>query len=272
MDATRVTELDKVLAVSNKIETEFDKNTIQSNKNAPESIRNVNGSLVNNNCWPLTGATINNDASDILTPRNKLNRGGILCASPLLKSVKRALRLSPSTPVGLSRKLQLCYRGQEIKPITFGEDVEMTDLDLPYKSPEPEPKPDEIKSDQTKGRRFVKGLRRKLDCNRLFGADDDNDVGSSTSQIDQLPGSTSGDQKSGNNMKGKTIKSLRLKQRENRKPNITIKAKLQRKKSKKEVLVDEKQRLIDHYYAAESPSTNKLLVGHDTEDTPKLQE
>ena len=82
----------------------------------------------------------------------------------------------------------------------------------------------------------------------------------------------SGDLKSGNNIKGKTIKSLRLKQRENKKPNIAIKAKPQRKKSKKEVLVDEKQRLIDHYYAAESPSTNKLLVGHDTEGTPKLQE
>ena len=51
---------------------------------------------------------------------------GILGDSPLLRSAKRALRLSPTTPVGLARKLQLCDQVQSVEQITFEEE----DFDL----------------------------------------------------------------------------------------------------------------------------------------------
>ena len=75
-------------------------------------------------------------------------------ASPILKPTKRSLVISPSTPVGLVRKYTFDGGEKEMKVLTFGEDVDMVDLEV--KDPRPEP---DIK--RMSGRKVTKGLRRK---------------------------------------------------------------------------------------------------------------
>ena len=140
---------------SNKISPGVDKELYESNKVAPVVMQES----------PESNNTINGGARtmEIVTPTHRSLSNGILGASPLLKSMKRVLRISPSTPIGLARKLQLRSQGQDIKPITFGEDVEMTDLefcrhqanDLGSYIARPEPSP-------VADRKIIKGFRRRL--------------------------------------------------------------------------------------------------------------
>lgn len=115
------------------------------NKNAAESIKDT---VDANNC-SLVDTSINTKPNNALTPRITPTVIGMVGASPALRSAKRALRLSPSTPVGLSRILQLCEQGQEVKQINFGDDVERIDLDPRNESPKPQFSHDEIELKMT---------------------------------------------------------------------------------------------------------------------------
>ena len=67
----------------------------------------------------------NNETSSKLEKKTPPRSDG----SPVLKSVKRNLAISPSTPLGLPRKLVFRELNQEISQISFGEDIEMLDLE-----------------------------------------------------------------------------------------------------------------------------------------------
>ena len=95
-------------------------------------------------------------------------RIGISDGSPVLRRAKRILSTSPSTPIGLQRKFQTSEMQRELKVVTFGEDVEMLDLqhevgpsvidNNPFKET-PDMKIDLRKTDNN--RKFIKGLRRR---------------------------------------------------------------------------------------------------------------
>ena len=56
------------------------------------------------------------------------NNNKTLDGSPELRSVKRSLNISPSTPVGMARKYKIYGTNQNVQYIIFSEDVEMMDL------------------------------------------------------------------------------------------------------------------------------------------------
>ena len=84
-------------------------------------------------------------------------------ASPVMRSVKRVLNISPLTPVGLTRK-QL-FR-ENLHEITYNEDIEMTDLEFKESEKGMFGISTDGKGDgnQSKGevgdRRLAKGIRR----------------------------------------------------------------------------------------------------------------
>ena len=68
----------------------------------------------------------------ILNTPTTLGRSPISVRSPITKaskSVKRNLNISPSTPVGLPRKLLFRELNQEISQVSFGEDIEMLSVE-----------------------------------------------------------------------------------------------------------------------------------------------
>lgn len=78
--------------------------------------------------------------------------------SPMIKSVKRKINLSPSTPIGLPRKLLFGPVENKIDVITHEEDVEM--IDLEHVSVKESKGVHEVKDIITPNRRELKGLRR----------------------------------------------------------------------------------------------------------------
>ena len=107
--------------------------------------------------------------------------------TPMVISVKRELNLSPSTPVGLPRKLLFKSVENNINAITHQEDIEMADLECcqPRKDCDTEYTGNTggVTNKETPGRRELKGLRRMRSLNLralTVGEDLEND-GSLTS-------------------------------------------------------------------------------------------
>ena len=77
-----------------------------------------------NNSMDTTGAESNNSvATEHITPDG----------SPALRTAKRTLVMSSSTPIGLQRKQQATEQDMKCEIITFEQNIEMTDLEEMYK-------------------------------------------------------------------------------------------------------------------------------------------
>ena len=168
--------------------------------------------------------------------------------SPILRKTKRRLKLSPSTPVGLSRKLQNADNKLEVGPLTLEEDVEMVDLDL-------NGSPAETNTDMNdfqpaSERKFKRGLRRKL-------------VEPSTS-VAEITGKNNGRVEVA--LKGKSVKLLRQR---NKSQHHNYKS--TKKKKNNDVKMDKNsknQRLIDEFVSTK-PRTNQVIIGLKADGDPK---
>ena len=214
---------------------------------------------------------IENTQASTHTPSRLQLRNEILDGSPILRSAKRPLRLSPSTPVGLARKHQLCRQGQNISTITMDEDIEMFDLEAQdLEKDETRELSDSMvynKAEIPRGRTLIKGLRRrntslvnesesavnKAGTSACAQGPEHNLKEANAQGIKSVIGSTQG------KFKGKSIKQMKqLCRKSPRNYKSTRK-----KREKKNAPVDKKQSLINQYF---STDPNKIFVGLNSDD------
>ena len=198
-----------------------------------------------------------NSIGSLATPAMKVGQGDT--GSPALRSAKRSLKLSPSTPVGLTRKIPNVCNKSSIKTITLEEDVEMEDLEFGIVKPEPV----EISETVGSGRKFIRGLRRRLI---------DASTSSEPSKVAQKsPGREVAKEKESTDknvavFKGKSVRFLRQK---NKLQHINYKSTKKKKFSKdkekaRDKTQDRNQRLIDEFIYSNSRS-NQVIVGLKSE-------
>ena len=240
------------------------------------------------------------------TPTQGPVGNGILGASPLLRSAKRALRLSPTTPVGLARKLQLCNQGQSIEQITFEEDVEMINLDHQREDSDLISIGYTQKQDQKSNKKIIRGMRRRLGCdvNMSNGSAEidgsghmsNGNAGSADSAVNMSNGSAdidgSGHMSNGsagstgssgflNNNGGAQMdrcvgsihggknakKTESINQAQKDKKYRKHKAKTKKRKEfDREPNIDPRQTLMNQYFVPE-PKTNEIFVGSEKGNT-----
>ena len=75
----------------------------------------------------------------------------------MLRKTKRILNISPSTPVGLQRKVQNLEAKEDPCVITYGEDIEMTDVEAVVEGDKVAETPIEKSKVEPKNRTFIWG-------------------------------------------------------------------------------------------------------------------
>ena len=223
-----------------------------SNKCVPEKdgVFGRDNSLLDNN---IGNDVSNKQLENVNTPLDQVNMG-----SPMLRSTKRRLNISPNTPVGLVRKIhQECDKQPVAAMITFGEDVEMEDLD--YDSSER----DVNVNCPTPNDRIIKmGLRRKLlkAVGDKLEQDSSERILSSNVNPNREQGAISEPtgQNKVVNVKGKPVKLLSRRTKLARKNYKSTKKK--GSKAKDSVGIDESQRLMDEFIN-KMPCDKQVLAG-----------
>ena len=180
-------------------------------------------------------------------------------AGQVLKHNKRALAMSPSTPVGIQRKHVVDGNRMSRNLLTFGEDIEMFDLE---------------QGDQDTGtennspvrvgvRRTATGLRRRhLGLELSAGAFSLDGVWENTrdhtgTKHDGIP-----DNLAQKTRKGTSVKSLRLKARNNKTNKERKSYKSTRKKKHQDIVdKDRTQSLISNFF--HKIPNNSVIVGND---------
>ena len=207
-------------------------------------------SLPNNN---IGNKVSNKQVENVNTPLDQVNLG-----SPILRSTKRRLNISPNTPVGLVRKIHQEGDKQPVAAmITFGEDVEMEDLD--YDSSER----DLNVNCPTPNDRIIKmGLRRKLPkaVGDKLEQDSSERILSSNVNPNREQGAISEPtgQNKVVNVKGKPVKLLSRRTKLAHKNYKSTKKK--GSKAKDSVGIDESQRLMDEFIN-KMPCDKQVLAG-----------
>ena len=84
----------------------------------------------------------------------------VVYASPVLKSNKRVLNISPSTPIGLHRKHLFREFHQQLNSITVSEDIDMLDIREETEHNPLEHTSNYGRQDTPGDRRVVRGFRR----------------------------------------------------------------------------------------------------------------
>ena len=224
---------------------------LESSKNDDIAIKFVvrdTGDSVNNNALTLSDDSsrevivvennapmkLNNNTGDVVVDNTPTTFDG----SPILR--KRPLNISPSTPIGLQRKLQTLGLEQSIKVITFDQDIEMDDGEIKdiEKRGQIVDNLGEETTQLTPGRKFIKALRRgsiSIDSNRgTLNKQHTKTTGISVRNLKQ---------KSKTKSKNRNYKSTRRKKLEPTDP-----------------VLDQRQRLIDEFYT-KTPDTNLCIAG-----------
>ena len=180
-------------------------------------------------------------------------------ASPMLRKAKRNLDISPSTPVGLHRKLKSRDSKEAMNIITFSEDVEMVDAQDAQVITERDQETSTINK-MLERRPFMRGLRRS----RLESLS--SSVSTDTSNVQTLMPTPKDKQPEGMSkitIKGMSIKNLKLR---NKKQQANYKTTRKKGESNKgRTMGGQKhnikgQRLIHQYYTL-TPKNNQDIVG-----------
>ena len=208
-------------------------------------------------------ATESNESNKSATESNKQvtesNKNGTLDGSPELRSVKRSLNISPSTPVGMARKHILYGTNRNVQYITFSEDVEMMDLNIHDQASGMNEHEQVVEPTPVGHRKIVKAGRMKTVAGS-YGA-------LSRPAVLSMP---SQDKKEGaeiSNMKGISIKSLQKSHRgstRNKKLNYKATRKKKENKPSNTQKLEGGQRVIHDYFASVFKN-NQLIVGSDTD-------
>ena len=188
--------------------------------------------------------------------------GSNLDGSPNFRNTKRALNLSPSTPVGRQRKHQIPLKQCELQELTFGEDVIMLDVEQIDHEVEfvntPSLKLPTIQNVMDSPRRILKGLRRTGSGNRSTSSPN-RDLTPLKSELTLQAGAQN------SVYKGISINSLKNKSKTKQNNYKTTRKK--RKKVQPCIDNDErksgtKQRLISEFYKMR---INKTVAGPEPE-------
>ena len=240
-DAEQECESDKIATESNKLVTELKQMSEASDKK------------VDHEC----------ESNKSVTKSNKLvtesNNNKTLDGSPELRSVKRSLNISPSTPVGMARKHILYGTNRNVQYITFSEDVEMMDLNIHDQASGMNEHEQVVEPTPVGHRKIVRAGRMKTVAGS-YGA-------LSRPAVLSMP---SQDKKEGaeiSNMKGISIKSLQKSHRgstRNKKLNYKATRKKKENKPSNTQKLEGGQRVIHDYFASVFKN-NQLIVGPDTD-------
>ena len=194
---------------------------------------------------------------DIITQQGQSDTVEQVDGSPMLRRAKRALNISPSTPIGFQRKHQVGEDKKDLQIITFNQDIEMLDLDSCNQS-----QTNDINSKSTltetpnvtdtPGRRLLRGLRRgtlvkpKLDfITGLFPQAPDTKSEQEDKGVDRK-----------SNFKGTSLKILKQRNKEKVKNYKTTRKKNKHEKPR----LENNQPLINEFFSS-TPVNNNTVVG-----------